>query len=113
LTALGIGSVVSFTVASRRSEIGIRMALGAHPQSLMRLFVRRSLGPVVIGAMAGALALMPLTRLMRSYVFGVSAADPMSLAIAAFLLILVACGSAYVPARRAANVDPLTALRTP
>ena len=53
LTALGIGSVVSFTVASRRSEIGIRMALGAHPQSLMRLFVRRSLGPVVSGAVIG------------------------------------------------------------
>jgi len=113
LTALGIGSVVSFTVASRRSEIGIRMALGAHPQSLMRLFVRRSLGPVVGGAVVGGLALIPVTRVMRSYVFGVSTADPISLAIAGILLALVACGSAYVPARRAAKVDPLVALRTP
>jgi putative ABC transport system permease protein len=113
LTALGIGSVVSFAVASRRSEIGIRMALGAHPHSLMRLFVRRSLGPVVSGAVVGALALIPVTRVMRSYVFGISAADPMSLAIAAMLLALVACASAYIPARRAATVDPLVALRTP
>jgi putative ABC transport system permease protein len=113
LTALGIGSVVSFAVASRRSEIGIRMALGAHPGSLMRLFVRRSLTPVVIGAVVGALALVPVTRMMRSYVFGISAADPVSLSIAAILLTLVACSSAYVPARRAAKVDPLVALRIP
>ncbi len=113
LTALGIGSVVSFTVASRRSEIGIRMALGAHPEGLMRLFVRRSLGPVVSGAVIGALALVPVTRVMRSYVFGVSPADPVSLAIAALILMAVACGSAYVPARRAAQIDPLVALRTP
>jgi putative ABC transport system permease protein len=61
----------------------------------------------------GALALIPVTRVMRSYVFGISAADPMSLAIAAMLLALVACASAYIPARRAATVDPLVALRTP
>jgi putative ABC transport system permease protein len=113
LTALGIGSVVSFTVASRRSEIGIRTALGAHPQSLMRLFVLRSLGPVLFGAVTGALALVPVTRLMRRYVFGVSPTDPVSLAIAALILMAVACGSAYVPARRAAQGDPLVALRTP
>jgi ABC-type antimicrobial peptide transport system permease subunit len=79
----------------------------------MRLFVRRSLGPVVGGAVVGGLALIPVTRVMRSYVFGVSTADPISLAIAGILLALVACGSAYVPARRAAKVDPLVALRTP
>ena len=79
----------------------------------MRLFVRRSLGPVLFGAVIGALALVPVTRLMRSYVFGVSPADPVSLAIAALILMAVACGSAYFPARRAAQIDPLVALRTP
>jgi len=87
--ALGIRAHTAiFTVV-----YGIRMALGAHPRSLMRLFVRRSLTPVVIGAIIGT--------------------DPMSLAIAAILLTVVACGSAYVPARRAATVDPLVALRIP
>jgi putative ABC transport system permease protein len=111
LTAVGIGSVVSFTVASRRSEIGIRVALGAHPRDVIGLFVRRSLGPVLIGAAGGAVALVPVTRVMRRYVFGVSPADPVSLGLAAVMLLMIACGAAYLPARRAARVDPLNALR--
>ena len=113
LTALGIGSVVSFTVASRRPEIGVRMALGANPRAVMRLFVRGALRPVAIGAVGGAVALVPVTRIMRGYVFGISTADPLSLGIAALVLVTVACAAAYVPARRAARIDPLVALRTP
>jgi putative ABC transport system permease protein len=112
LTAVGIGSVVSFTVASRRSEIGIRVALGAHPRDVIGLFVRRSLGPVLIGAAGGAVVLVPVTRVMRRYVFGVSPADPVSLGTAGVILLMIACGAAYLPARRAARVDPLNALRS-
>jgi len=111
LTVLGIAGVVSFTVAQRTSEIGIRIALGANRTGVVRLIVAGAMTPVAIGALAGLLALAPLSRLMRSYLFGVSPADPLSLAAAFALLIAAALLAAYVPARRAASIDPMTALR--
>jgi putative ABC transport system permease protein len=112
LTALGIGSVVSFTVAQRTSEIGIRMALGAEPAAVMRLIVLGALQPVAIGGMLGLMAMFPLSRLARQYVFGVSPIDPLSIAIAGGILLAASVAAAWVPARRAASIEPLEALRT-
>jgi ABC-type antimicrobial peptide transport system permease subunit len=111
LTILGIGSVVSFNVAQRTSEIGIRMALGADAAGVLRLIIRAALGPVILGGAVGLAALIPLSRVIRQYVFGVSPIDPLSIAAACGVLIVAAVGAAWVPARRAAGIDPLTALR--
>jgi putative ABC transport system permease protein len=112
LTVLGIASVVSFTVAQRVPEIGVRIALGANRADVMRLIVVGSLYPVVAGALAGLLALIPLSRVFKSYLFGISPADPASLAAVAVVLLFSAIAAAYVPARRASSIDPLTALRS-
>jgi putative ABC transport system permease protein len=112
LTILGIGSVVSFSVAQRTSEIGIRMALGADAGEVLRLVIRGALGPVLVGGVAGLVALIPLARVIRQYVFGISPIDPMSIAIACAVLVVAAVFAAWVPARRASSIDPLTALRS-
>jgi putative ABC transport system permease protein len=112
LTILGIGSVVSFSVAQRTSEIGIRMALGADAGGVLRLVIRGALGPVVAGGAVGLLALIPLSRVIRQYVFGISPIDPASIAVACAVLFAAAVLAAYIPARRASAIDPLTALRS-
>ena len=112
LTILGIASVVSFTVAQRVPEIGVRIALGANRGDVVRLLVLNSLYPVCAGASVGLLALVPLARVFRSYLFGVSPSDPASLAASASVLLVAAVLAAYVPARRASGIDPLTALRS-
>ena len=112
LTILGIGSVVSFSVAQRTSEIGIRMALGADAGGVLRLVIRGALGPVAAGGAIGLLALIPLARVIRQYVFGISPIDPMSIAVAGGVLIAAAVLAAYIPARRASAIDPLTALKS-
>ena len=112
LTVLGIASVVSFTVAQRTTEIGIRMALGANRASVVALIVRGAMLPVAAGAGVGLLALAPASQALKAYLFGVSAADPVSIAGAVVLLAAAAFAAAYVPARRAAAVDPLVAIRT-
>ena len=112
LTVLGIGSVVSFTVAQRTSEIGIRMALGADAGGVLRLVIRGALQPVAIGGVVGLAAMLPLSRIARRYVFGISPIDPLSIGLAAAVLLMAAICAAWVPARRAAAIDPLEALRT-
>jgi len=112
LTILGIASVVSFTVARRVPEIGVRIALGANRADVVRLIVKGSLYPVALGIVVGLAALVPLSRAYHSYLFQVSAADPASLAAAIALLLAAAVAAAYVPARRASAIDPLTALRS-
>jgi putative ABC transport system permease protein len=111
LTVLGIGSVVSFNVAQRTSEIGIRMALGADAGGVLRLIIRGALGPVILGGVVGLAALVPLSRVIRQYVFGISPIDPLSITAACGVLIVAAICAAWLPARRAAGIDPLTALR--
>jgi ABC-type antimicrobial peptide transport system permease subunit len=113
LTVLGIASVVSFTVAQRVPEIGVRIALGASRRDVLALIVRGSLYPVCVGAAIGLAALIPLSRVLKSYLFEVSPADPLSLAGATAVLALAAVAAAYVPARRATSIDPLVALRSP
>ncbi len=112
LTILGIASVVSFTVAQRVPEIGVRIALGANRADVVKLLVLNSLYPVSAGGALGLVALVPLSRAFRSYLYGVSPADPLSLAASAAILLVAAVGAAYVPARRASSIDPLTALRS-
>jgi predicted permease len=112
LTVIGIASVVSFSVAQRIPEIGVRIALGARRADVVGLIVKNSLYPVVAGVAAGLAALVPLSRAYRSYLFGVSPADPLAIGGAVGLLVISAIAAAYVPAHRAAGTDPLVALRS-
>ena len=112
LTAVGIAGVVAYVVAQRTQEIGVRMALGADARAVVRLIVRGAMTPVVVGLVAGTAAVVPLTRVLESFLFGVSPADPIALAGGAAALVVAALVAAYIPARRATRIDPLLALRT-
>jgi len=111
LGAVGIFGVVSWSVSRRTREIGIRMALGAQRRNVTELMLSSASAPALAGIAAGALAAALLTRLMASLLYGVSAADPLTYAGSAALLLLVALVASYLPARRAASVDPVQALR--
>jgi putative ABC transport system permease protein len=112
LAAIGIFGVVSYSVAQRTREIGIRAALGATPAHLVALVVRGGMAWVGIGLAAGAAAAFGTTRLIASVLFGVGPSDPMTLTGTLIALLIVALVACYVPARRAAQLDPLSALRT-
>ena len=111
LAAVGIYGVMSYSVAQRRGEIGIRMALGAQKRDVLKLTVGRSLKLVLIGVAVGLVGAFMLTRLMSSLLFGVRPTDPTTFAAISLLFIGVALIASYLPARRATRVDPLVALR--
>jgi ABC-type antimicrobial peptide transport system permease subunit len=111
LGAVGVIGVLSQDVAERRREIGIRLALGAAPRLIERAFLGRGMRMAAIGIVAGLVMALVATRALQSMLFGVSATDPWTLtAVAAFFLVIIAAAS-YLPARRAARLDPLTTLR--
>jgi putative ABC transport system permease protein len=111
LTAVGIYGVVSLLVSQRTQEIGIRIALGATPRNVIRMMVRQASLWIGIGVAAGILGSLAAARWIGSLLFGIRANDPATLAEAAVLLLAVALLGAWVPARRAAKVDPMVALR--
>jgi putative ABC transport system permease protein len=108
---VGIYGVMAYAVAQRRSEIGIRMALGAHPRDVLRLVVGQGMLLTACGLVLGLAAAYWLTRLLEALLFGVSATDFRTFAGVAVLLAAVAFLATWIPARRAARVDPLVALR--
>ena len=112
LSAVGIYSTVSYSVAQRAHEIGIRIALGAGNKDVMRLVVGRGMLLVLIGLVIGLAGALALTRLMSALLFTVSATDPLTFAAVPILLAVVALGACFVPARRATQVDPITALKS-
>jgi ABC-type antimicrobial peptide transport system permease subunit len=111
LTATGIYGVVSLLVSQRTQEIGIRMALGATPTSVVRMMLRQASIWVGVGVVAGILGSLAAARWIGSLLFDIRANDPATLAEAAALLAIVALFGAWIPARRAARVDPMVALR--
>ena len=111
LAGLGIYGVISYNVAQRTREMGIRAALGATERTLLRLILDRGVRLTLIGLAIGLAGAFGLTRLMASLLFGVSARDPMTMLSVAAILAGVAVAASYIPARRATRVDPVVALR--
>ncbi len=111
LAAVGIYGVVAYGVVQRTRELGIRMALGAGGSSLLRMVIRQGMTPVLAGMAVGLAGALAGGRALRSLLFGVEAGDPATLAAVTCFLVAVALAAIYLPARRAARSDPMTALR--
>ncbi len=112
LSAVGIAGVVGYSVVQRTKEIGIRVALGARPSDVLQLIVGHSLSWTLLGVAAGLVASFGVARYLSNLVYGVAPTEPFVLAAVSALLIAVAVAAAYLPARRAARVDPVSALRS-
>jgi len=111
LAGIGVYGVVSYLVAQRTSEIGLRMALGAQRSDVLWMVIKQGLGMAAIGVVAGLLGAWFLRQAVAQLVFGVSPADPATFLMAALVLIVCAAAASYIPAHRAATVDPIIALR--
>ena len=112
LTSVGIFALLWQSVNARIREFGVRAAIGASPRELVSMMLREALVLTIPGLLAGAVLALAFARVMKSFVYRLSPGDPISIASAAMFLILLALISAWIPARRAASVDPAQALRT-
>jgi len=111
LTTAGIYSVIAFGVAQRTREIGVRLALGAKAEQIFGIVIAEGLMIVAIGAPLGILGSLVLSRLVATQLFGVSPHDPVTLIAASLMIAIIAVVASWLPARRAARVDPIVALR--
>jgi ABC-type antimicrobial peptide transport system permease subunit len=111
LAAIGIYGVVSYSVAQRTREIGVRMALGAKEKDVLRLVLGEGLFVIAVGLALGLLLAAAATRVIADLLYGVGATDPVTFVGVPLLLGFIALGASYIPARRATKVDPLVALR--
>ena len=111
LACLGIYAVISYTVSQRVREIGLRIALGAGRDDILQTVLGRAMKLSVAGVSAGLVVALLLSRFLTSLLFGISARDPATFTVAAIVLLAVALLAAYVPANRAAKIDPMISLR--
>lgn len=111
LAMVGLYGLIAFNVTQRTHEIGVRMALGAQPRHVLRLVVAGGMKLALMGVGIGLLGAAGAARGIRGLLFETSAADPVTFVAVPFLLLLVALGASWIPARRATRVDPLVALR--
>jgi putative ABC transport system permease protein len=111
LAMMGVYGVLSYAVAQRTPEIGIRIALGAQGRDVLRMILAQGLKPVVIGSVAGLIASLALGRVLSGLLYGVTATDPATFTVVVLLLLFAALLACYLPARRATKVDPMVALR--
>ena len=111
LSAIGVYGLMAYAVRRRTREIGIRIAVGAEPGAVNSMIVMTSLRYSIIGIVAGSTSALLVARVLRGFLFGLSPWDPGAFAFAVIVLVLVATVAAWIPARHAAGIDPLTALR--
>jgi predicted permease len=111
LACMGIYGIMAYSVANRRNEIGIRLALGAQPRQVRGMILRESTWLAVAGIVVGVGAALTLTRLVKSMLYGIQPYDPLTLTAGVLLLLAVALAASWIPARRAAGVQPMEALR--
>jgi ABC-type antimicrobial peptide transport system permease subunit len=113
LALLGVYGVMAYSVSQRTREIGVRIAIGASQVDVARMIMRRGMALTAVGVVAGLAGSLSLSELVRSQLFGVRPSDPLTIASVLVLMIVVAAAAAYLPARRAARIDPVAALRSP
>jgi putative ABC transport system permease protein len=111
IAVIGVYSVMAYSVTRRTHELGIRIALGAQARDVRRMVVAEGLRMALGGMVAGCAGAIALTRVVSSFLFGITATDPATFISVCILLLAAACLASYVPARRATRVDPLVALR--
>jgi ABC-type antimicrobial peptide transport system permease subunit len=111
LASIGLYGVMSYAVARRTSEIGIRMAMGARSRDIIRMVMSETMILVLIGTFIGLGAALAVTRLIASVFFGLTPSDPVTITVAILMMTAVAALAGYLPARRASKVDPLVALK--
>jgi predicted permease len=112
LSALGLYGVIAFVAARRTREVGIRMALGARPGEVVAMFLKQGLALLVVGGIAGLVLALATTRMLKAWLYGISASDPVAFSAGIAVLGFTAVLASWIPARRAARIDPMAALRS-
>jgi len=111
LAVVGLYGVLAYSVAQRTHEIGVRLALGAQKRNVLSLVIRQGMKLVLIGVMMGVAAALALTRVMRNLLYEVEATDPITFIAGSFFLVFAAFLACWLPAHRAAKIEPMVALR--